>query len=72
MMRHALYEAANSHLRISKKWSVVSAQGVKLAKRIGAKKACVAIARKLAIIMYRIWIDGTEFRFGQPAAQEVA
>jgi transposase len=72
MMRHALYEAANSHLRISKKWSVVRAQGVKLAKRIGAKKACVAIARKLAVIMHRMWVDGTEFRLGQPAAQETA
>lgn len=72
MMRHALYEAANSHLRISKKWSIVRAQGVKLAKRIGAKKACVAVARKLAIIMHRMWINGTEFRFGQSAAQEVA
>jgi transposase len=67
MMRHALYEAANSHLRISKKWSVLRAWGVKLAKRIGAKKACVAVARKLAIIMHRIWVDGTDFRFGQPA-----
>jgi transposase len=47
MMRHALYEAANSHLRIAKKWSVLRAWGVKLAKRIGMKKACVAVARKL-------------------------
>ena len=31
MMRHALYEAANSHLRIAKKWSVLRAWGVKLA-----------------------------------------
>lgn len=38
MMRHALYEAANSHLRISKKWSVLRSWGVKLTKRIGAKK----------------------------------
>ena len=66
MMRHALYEAANSHLRISKKWSVLRAWGVKLAKRIGAKKACVAVARKLAIIMHRMWVDGADFRFGEP------
>jgi transposase len=72
MMRHALYEAANSHLRISKKWSVPKAWGVKLAKRIGARKACVAVARKLAIIMHRMWVDGTEFRFGQPAVAEAA
>ena len=62
MMRHALYEAANSHLRIAKKWSPLKAWGMKLAPRIGAKKACVAVARKLAIIMHRMWLDGTEFR----------
>jgi hypothetical protein len=50
-MRHALYEAANSHLRISKKWSSLRAWGLKLGKRVGMKKACVAVARKLAIIM---------------------
>jgi transposase len=47
LMRHALYEAANAHLRRSTKWSVLRAWGVKLTKRIGAKKACVAVARKL-------------------------
>ena len=72
MMRHALYEAANSHLRISKKWSVLRAWGVKLAKRIGAKKACVAVARKLAIIMHRMWVDGTDFQFGQPPVARAA
>jgi transposase len=65
MMRHALYEAANSHLRISKKWSDLRAWGIKLPKRVGAKKACVAAARKLAIVMHRMWSDGTDFRFGQ-------
>jgi transposase len=69
LMRHALYEAANSHLWISKKWSVLRAWGVKLAKRIGAKKACVAVARKLAIVMHRMWVDGTDFQFGNPTAQ---
>jgi transposase len=64
-MRHALYEAANSHLRVSKKWSPLRAWGVKLAKRIGAKKACVAVARKLAIIMHRMRVDGTEFHFSK-------
>src|SRR6516225_9403591 len=39
MMRHALYEAANSHLRISKKWSALRVHGVKLAKRAGSEKA---------------------------------
>jgi transposase len=62
------YEAADSHLRISKKWSVLRAWGVKLAKRIGAKKACVAVARKLAIIIHRMWVNGTDFQFGHPLA----
>ena len=64
-MRHALYEAANSHLRISKKWSMLRAWGIKLAKRVGVRKACVAVARKLAIIMHKLWVNGTEFRFGE-------
>jgi len=67
LLRHALYEAANSHLRISKKRSVLKAWGMKLAKRIGNKKALVAVARKLAIIMHRIWISGSTFQHGGPA-----
>lgn len=44
LMRHALFEAANAHLRRSRKWLVLRAWGVKLAKHIGARKACVAAA----------------------------
>jgi transposase len=29
----------------------------------GLKKAIVALARRLAVIMHRIWVDGTEFRW---------
>jgi transposase len=61
-MRHALYEAANSHLRISKKWSSLRAWGLKLGERVGMKKACVAVARKLAIIMHRMWLNEEDFR----------
>jgi transposase len=64
LLRHALYEAANSHLRINKKWSTLKVWGLKLAKRVGIKKALVAVARKLANIMHRMWIDGSEFKFG--------
>jgi hypothetical protein len=35
--------------RISKKWSSLRAGGLKLGKRVGMKKACVGVARKLAI-----------------------
>lgn len=72
LMRHALYEAANSHLRISKKWSTLRVWGVSLAKKIGVKKACVAVARKLAIIMHRMWIDETDFQFARPPVVSAA
>ncbi len=42
------------------------AWGMKLAKRIGMKKAKVAIARKIAVILHCIWVDGTSFDWGQP------
>jgi len=72
LMRHALYEAANSHLRIAKKWSPLKAWGMKLLPRIGAKKTCVAIARKLAIIMHRMWVDEVDFRFSEPGERIAA
>jgi transposase len=62
MMRMMLYEAAQSMLR-SKKWSWLKAWAVQIARRRGMKKAIVALARRLAVIMHRIWIDGTEFRW---------
>ena len=39
---------------------------MKLAKRIGMKKAKVAIARKIAVILHCIWVDGTAFEWGRP------
>jgi hypothetical protein len=34
---------------------------MRLAQRIGPKKACIAVARKIAVILRCIWVDGTEF-----------
>ena len=45
------------------RWSPLKAWGTRLAKRIGAKKAKVAVACKLAVILHCIWSDGTEFRW---------
>lgn len=42
--------------------------GMKLAKRIGMKKAKVAIARKIAVILHCIWVDGTAFEWSQAQA----
>ena len=71
-MRPALYEAANSHMRISRKRSVLKAWGLKLAKRVGNKKALVAVARKLAIIMHRMWVNGSDFQHGGPEIEATA
>ena len=62
MMRVMLYEAAQAMLR-STKWSRLKAWAMQIARRRGMKKAIVALARRLAVIMHRIWVDGTEFRW---------
>jgi transposase len=66
-----LYEAAQSMLR-SKKWSWLKAWAMQIARRRGMKKAIVALARRLAVIMHRIWIDGTEFRWTREPASAAA
>ena len=51
-------------LHRTKRWSVLKAWGMLLVKRIGMKKAKVAIARKIAIVLHCIWVDGTTFEWG--------
>jgi transposase len=63
MMRTMLYEAAQSMLVRSTRWSWLKAWAMQIAKRRGMKRAIVALARRLAVIMHRIWIDGTQFRW---------
>jgi len=63
MMRIMLYEAAQSMLVRTAKWSWLKAWAMKIARHRGMKKAIVALARRLAVIMHRIWVDGTEFRW---------
>ena len=62
MMRAMLYEAAHTMLLRLAKWSWLKAWAMKIARQRGIKKAIVALARRLAVIMHRIWVDGTEFR----------
>jgi len=63
MMRMMLYEAARVMLVRSAKWSWLKAWAMKIARHRGMKKVIVALARRLAVIMHRIWVDGTEFRW---------
>src|SRR3974390_1307266 len=68
MMRAMLYEAAQAMLLRSAKWSWLKAWAMQIARRRGMKRAIVALARRLAVIMHRIWTDGTEFRWTREAA----
>jgi transposase len=68
MMRVMLYEAAQIMLTRTNKWSWLKAWAMKIARHRGMKKAIVALARRLAVIMHRIWVDGTEFRWTREAA----
>ena len=68
MLRMYLFEAAGVLLTRVPKWSALKAWGTRLAKRNGLRKAKVAVARKLAVILHRMWIDGTEFNWSTKKA----
>ena len=65
LARTALHEAAHSLLIRSRRWSTLRAWGMQVAKRRGMARARIAVARKLAAILHRMWADGTEFRWGR-------
>lgn len=64
MMRHLLYEAAAALMSRIGKQSRLRSWGMAIARRRGFKRATVAVARKLAVIMHRIWISGSRFEAG--------
>ena len=68
-VRSTLYTAANALLTRSSRWSPLKAWGMKLAKTRGHRRAVIAVARKLAVILHRVWIDDTQFRWGTERAR---
>lgn len=72
LARTALYEAAHTLLVRSRKWSSLRAWGMRIAKRRGLARARVAVARKLSVILHRMWSDATEFRFGSEPGPAMA
>src|SRR5437660_139060 len=68
MMRMMLDEAAQRMMVRSAEWSWLKAWAMKIARHRGMKKAIVALARRLAGIMHRGWVDGTEFRWTREVA----
>jgi transposase len=67
MVRTALYEGAHIMLTRAVRFSSLKRWAMEVAKRRGMKRAKVALARKLAVILHRIWVDGTVFRWGREA-----
>ena len=65
MVRSYLFEAAGVLLTRVPQWCKLKAWGHRLWKRIGFKKAKIAVARKLAVILHRMWRDGTNFHLVQ-------
>ena len=63
-VRSALYVAAHALVTRSNGWCSLKAWGVRLTKTRGRRRAVIAVARKLAVILHRMWIDGTQFRWG--------
>lgn len=63
-VRSVLYTAALSLLTRSGEWSSLKVWGRRLAKTRGQRRAVIAVARKLAVILHRMWVDGTDFRYG--------
>lgn len=64
MARHYLYEAANCLLTTWSGQSPLKSWGLALIRRVGPKKARVAVARKLACLLLRLWKDGTHYSEG--------
>ena len=63
MLRTYLFEAAGVLLTRTKQTCSLKAWGMAIAARSGGKKARVAVARKLAVILHRMWCDGTQFQW---------
>ncbi len=67
MVRTALYEAAHIMLTRATRFSALKRWALEVAKRRGMKRAKVALARKLATVLHRMWLDASEFRWGKAA-----
>lgn len=67
-VRCVLYTAAHALVTRTATWSSLKAWGMRLAKTRGHRRAVIAVARKLAVILHRMWIDGTNFRWGSAEA----
>ena len=72
MARTALFEAAQSMLTRTARFSTLKQWALDVSRRRGMRRAKVALARKLATVLHRMWVDGTDFRWGKEPAVATA
>lgn len=70
-VRMLLTESGLVCLTRSKKWSKVKAWGLKIMRKHGAKKAAMAVGRKLAVIMHRMLVEKKDFIYGEEKRKEI-
>jgi len=70
-LRTALYQAATVMLNRGRP-SWLTAWALNVAKRRGKKRATVALARRIGVVLHRMWCDSTEFRFTRAEAMTAA
>jgi transposase len=61
-VRRALYQAANVLIHHSRGWCALKSWAVRIARRRGLGRAKVALARKLAVVLHRMWTTGEDYR----------
>jgi transposase len=69
-VRTTLYEAATAVLGRVTRWSAIKNWGIRVARRSGMKKARIAVARKLAVVLLTMWRSQTPFRWSATAASD--
>lgn len=70
--RTALFQAANVLLCRVTRWSALKVWALRLKKRVGHRKAVVALARKIAVVLTCMWRDGTSFRWSKQQHDQAA
>ena len=61
-VRVALFEAAHVIMTRVASWSTLKAWAMNVARRRGAKRAKVALARKLGVALHAMWVKEIDFR----------
>ena len=62
LLRSYLFEAAACLLVRVQRSSALKAWGLRLVQRLGFKRAAVALARKIAVVLHAMWKAGAPFR----------